>query len=201
MRSRATTSFPVPAPRMIYRRPRDFAGVKTLLLALRSATVEGEQASLRDAVGVLEEMGWFDGALQPLYEANAVVKLVAHSLVPTIQELVLEANVLKDAQASVADEARAKRAAEYARLRGDLARACEASRSRKVSERFARMRDAMHEYVAHDGVQNALCAIFCALPTARLALRLMTERISESLQKDDDIVASDDIPMSALTLS
>lgn len=188
---------------MIYRRPQDFDTAKRFLLALRSAEVQGAQSKLRDAVVELEKMQWFDRALRPLYGANAVVKLVTNSLVPTIQELVLERQVLDDAieTASRKPGSHEKHVREYTTLRQELEQACASAKGRPVTDEFAVMRDAMHAYATHAKVQATLSDIYCALPSARLALRLMTQRIGESLKNDSEIRTSDDIPLEAFKLS
>ena len=186
---------------MIYRRPQDFETAKRFLLALRTADVKGVQADLRETVLVLDGMGWFDCALGPLYNANAVVKLVTNSLVPTIQELVLEKDVLNGALDKLKDTSWEKYTREYADLRQQLLDASALAKKRAVSDEFGKMRDAMEQYAQHEQVQRTLSRIYCALPTARLALRLMTQRIGDSLKKDCEILVSEDIPLEAFNLS
>lgn len=185
---------------MIYRRPANFDQVEQYMRALTTAKVSGRQEKLRNAIERLIDMQWPTLALKPLYEANAVVKLVSNSLVPMLQEHVLEAHVMNDLEKNTIPEKRARRVQEYEELRSKLKSACIKARERSVTEEFAQMRDSMMAYNEDEVVQQSLAFLFEVSKAGRIALRLMSERITSSLEKDSEIVRSTDIPMSALSL-
>lgn len=185
---------------MIYRRPKTFDESEKFLHLLESAKVDGDQAQFVCALRNLREMDWFRGALQPLYEANAVVQLVTHSLVPIIQELVLEKDALEDMKKSVSPAKNSTRRAEFQSLRVMLQKACVKASEREVTPRFARMRTVMQAYAHDDEVDKTLSLAFVVSKPARIALRLMTQRIVQSLEKDSDITSSSDLPLEALSL-
>ena len=147
-------------------------------------------------------MSWHERTLRPLYENNVVVSMVTNSLVPTLQELVLEPEVLATAQRDARASENTKYSAEYGLLRERLKNACVQSRLRdaQTTPRFRSMRDGMLEYISNEQVQESLVMLFVCVASARVALRLMTERLTDALEKHDDIMTSDDVPMSAFGL-
>lgn len=185
---------------MIYRRPNSFEQAKTFLVALQGASVDGNQETIRKSLVALEGMDWYDAALGPLYKANAVVAMVTNSLVPVIQELVLEKGALDQQVASVAaDKAKARRA-EYDKLLAKLGASIQQSRTREVDAEFAAMREAMHGYATSASVQATMHMLYSSSRTARVALKLMTNRIVTSLEEDTAITSTTDIPFEALGL-
>tara|TARA_Y100001954_G_scaffold218807_1_gene252310 strand:- start:115 stop:678 length:564 start_codon:yes stop_codon:yes gene_type:complete len=187
---------------MIYRRPNSFDESMRFLNALQTAKVEGAQKRLQDLVKTLVDQRWFEDALKPLYDANVVVQLVTHSLVPMLQEMVLEKAVLDEQMKAVTEEKRKARAQKYAAKRQELLDACKASRGRglEVTSEYATMRDSMQLYAENDEVQGGLSMLYENVKAARTAIDLMNGRINEALLKHTAIEKSDDIPFEALNL-
>ena len=170
---------------MIYRRPRDFDDAMTMLRALcaasRAAPPGDASEQVRAAVVALLKSNWFEDALHPLYDANIVVQMITHSLVPLLQEYILEPDVLRgNVHATSAPQA-LRRGERFDKTRAELGRACVASRARGLATetpRFVAMRDAMERYCDAEDVQAALRMLATSTKAARTAIDLMTSRIT-----------------------
>ena len=185
---------------MKYRRPQDFETAVDLLAALSKFKVDGKRKELKDAISRLFEIHWFDNAMKPMYHANAVVRLVMNSLVPMIQEVILEERILQEHERNADSKRAEKYKLEYEDLRNTLLRVAPTREHRTVTPEFEAMAVAMEMYAKDEIVQSAICNLFCLIKTARVALRLVFRRINDSLEKDCEIVKSDDIPLEALQL-
>lgn len=185
---------------MKYRRPQDFDTAERLLRSVTTFHVQGKQKQLQDAVVRLFDLGWFEHAMRPLYNANAACQLVMNSLVPIIQELILEERVFEEHERAC-DAAKAVRyGEEFDRMRAEMIRVAPLRRDREVTPEFEAMAAAMERYAHDDLVQLALRDVFCLMKTARVAFRLVFGRINHALAHHCEIVKSDDIPLEALSL-
>lgn len=185
---------------MKYRRPHDFDSAVSQLSACSKFAVTGRQKQVQDAVARLLDINWHNDAMKPLYHSNAVVQLVMNSLVPMIQELILEASVF-ESHIERTDTAKAdKYRVEYRTLLAKMKEVAPLHKQRTVTPEFETMAVAMERYANDDVVQSALCDIFCVIKTARTAFRLVFGRINHALETHNEIEKSDDIPFEALNL-
>lgn len=185
---------------MKYRRPQNFDSAVSQLSACSKFEVAGRQKQVQDAVKRLLDINWHNDAMKPLYHSNAVVQLVMNSLVPMIQELILEASVF-DSHIERADKAKAdKYRVEYRTLLAKMREVAPLRKQRTVTPEFETMAAAMERYANDDVVQDALCDIFCAMKTARTAFRLVFGRLNDALENHNEIQKSDDIPFEALSM-
>ena len=185
---------------MIYRRPQDFDSAVRLLEACTRLKVDGQQKALQDAVRRLFDLDWYNDAMRPLYESNVVVQMVMNSLVPTIQELIIEDGVFEK-HARAADEAKSSRYGdEFDAMRRKMLTVAPTRKQREVTPEFEAMAAAMERYANDETVQSALRGIFCTMKTARTAFRLVFGRINLALEQHCQIEKSDDVPLEALSL-
>jgi hypothetical protein len=186
---------------MIYRRPTNFDQCMEYMNALKSFDVcSEERRTLQRCACSLVDDGWFLDGMKPLYEKNAVVQLIMHSIVPLFQHLVLEEGVWERKLAETSSQTFKKYEVEYELLRQKMIEACKANLERNVSDTFAKMRASMLRYNENEIVQQALRQLFCCMKPARISLRLVNSRLVHSLANDTDVVESDDIPFEALSL-
>lgn len=187
---------------MIYRRPRDFDAAIAMLQGIASykAVSGARQKRLQRAVARLFEIGWFEDAMRPLYDANVVCQIIMHSIVPTMQELVFEQHVYDGFVAKRDPEATATRGAEFDAIAKSMRNAAPLRKQRTVTAEFETMAAAMEAYASCGIIQDALREVFVTMPTARTALRLISERINDALQHHTEIERSSDIPLDALSL-
>lgn len=175
---------------MKYRRPRDYDTVVSSLRALTGFEVCGPRKRLQRAVERLFEIDWFEAAMKPLYSANVTVQMLVNSLVPAIQELILEDRALEElAEATNAAKA-TKCRGEFGRMRARLVNAARTRERRGVTPDFERMAAAMEAYVLDDEIQCALCELFSLTKAARTALRFIYRRIEEALVTQSGSISS-----------
>ena len=185
----------------MYRRPRDFEEAIVLLRKLEQARVElsEDQAKVQDTIRRLFEIHWFEDAMRPLYENNLVVQIVMNSIVPMLQEIILDPAALKDAMAATGESKRAHATLECATLHETLARAAASVATREVDPAFARMAASMLLYATDARVQAGIVCMFSCMKMARVALRLVLRRIVDALEKDTRIEQTSDVPIEAMS--
>ena len=185
---------------MKYRRPQTFEAAVAQLKACSNFSVTGRQLQLQTAVARLFELNWYDNAMKPLYHSNAVVQLVMNSIVPMIQELILEKSVFDEAVAKADQMKVEKYHDEYDALLQKMKEVAPLRKNRSVTAEFETMAHAMELYANDEDVQISLRAIFGVMKTARTAFRLVFARINDALENHNEILKSDDIPLEALKL-
>ena len=185
---------------MRYRRPQNFEAAVAQLVGCQTFRVSGRSEELQSAITRLSAIGWYDDAMKPLYHANAVCQLVMNSLVPMIQELILEEAVYAKYEAQ-RDAEKAKRyEAEYDTLLQQMLDVAPLRKEREVTPEFETMAAAMERYAKDAVVQTALRHLFGLMKSARTAFRLIFTRINDALLHHNEILKSDDIPLEALSL-
>ena len=185
---------------MKYRRPQTFDAAVEQLKACSGFSVTGRQLQLQVAVTRLFELNWYEDAMKPLYHSNAVVQLVMNSIVPMIQELILEKSVFDEA-VDKADKVKvAKYHNEYDALLQKMKEVAPLRKQRSVTAEFEAMAHAMELYANDEDIQSSLRAIFGVMKSARTAFRLVFVRINDALENHSEILKSDDIPFEALQL-
>ena len=185
---------------MKYKRPQDFETAERMIRAVCDVQVTGSQKEMQRALQRLFEFNWYTDAIKPLYDANAVVRMVMNSLVPIVQELILEKNAFDELERVCDPNKKTRYEAEYKLLRQKLLSAAPTRKNRKVTKDFERMAASMELYALDEEVQTALCKVYCLMKTARTALNLISSRISVALETHCEIQVSDDIPIEALSI-
>jgi len=185
---------------MKYRRPQNFEVAVTQLKACSNFSVTGRQLQLQIAVAKLFELNWYEDAMRPLYHSNAVVQLFMNSIVPMIQELILEKSVFNEAIENADQTKVAKYNNEYDTLLQKMKDVAPLRKQRRVTAEFEAMANAMELYANEELVQSSLRMVFGVMKIARTAFRLVFDRINDALENHNEILKSDDIPFEALSL-
>ena len=185
---------------MKYRRPSTLDEGITSLERLQAFRVTGARVTILAALKRCTELNWFELAMRPLYDANAIVRMLFNSLVPMMQEIVLEEAVLTTLQEQ-ADSAKVKKyETEFLAMWSSFREAAPKRHERQVSERFEKMAGSMQAYAADDTIRQALCILYTHMRKARAALKLIFARITDALLHDVDIVTTTEIPIEALQI-
>jgi hypothetical protein len=123
-----------------------------------------------------------------------------NSIVPIVQELILETSVY-DAAVEKVDKAKAEKyRQEYSAHLQKMKQVAPLWKQRNVTPEFEVMARTMEAYANDELVQGCLCDVFGVLKTARIAFRLVFDRINYALEHHNEILKSDDIPFEALSL-
>ena len=185
---------------MKYRRPQNFEAVLELLENLKTCPTQGLAKRLQGGICRLFELNWFNDAIKPLYTANVVVQMVMNSLVPLVQELIIEPDTFATLEAKLTDTKAERYTLEFNRMLDDMKAAAPLRTSRTVTAEFEGMAAAMELYANDASIQEVLCHVYCCSKSARTAFKLVNSRIIVALSSHCEILKSDDVPLDALGL-
>lgn len=192
----------------VLRRPATLdEGVSQLLSAIRDTTPKEDTSPalprylLWRACDRLFCENFVQNGMRPLYEKNKIVSLLFNIIVPHLEERLRYATLQEEFDKAQNKPQNVQQNTERLNAILEEVRLADAfSKSRKVDESFAAMRDAMEPLIRGQEVLEGLKVLYISSKTARTALDLILQRLISAFRNDVSIKETYDIPMEALSI-
>lgn len=161
-------------------------------------------ACIWTACAIVQDAGWFELLVRPLYTRNLVCQVGFNTIIPIFTQILLDPTKVNTNVSELPSKTNAKLTSEYDAMMAELQAACEKHEARAavetITEEMIKMREVLRLFSDNAQVREGLRLLFVTDRLTRTIFGVILPRMTRSLYEDNEITSSNDLPTAFIGL-